>query len=85
MFVNISDPDKGGMEVTFQLVTEMKPRISKTEEVLKGFDSVEQLPIEGNSTYLLYLHGGVPERLVIDSTEPPPETFAFKGDFATVQ
>jgi hypothetical protein len=85
MFVNASDPDKGGMEVTFQLVTEMKPRISKTEEILKTFDQVEQLPVEANSTYLLYLHGGIPERLVIDSTEPPPESFSFKGDYATVQ
>lgn len=85
MFVNVSDPDKGGMEVTFQLVTEMKPRISKTEEILKTFDSVEQLPIQGDATFLLYLHGGIPERLVIDSTEGRPESFNFKGDFATVQ
>ena len=73
MFVNVSDPEKGGMEVTFQLVTEMKPRISKTEEVLKTFESVEGLPIQGDSTFLLYLHGGIPERLVVDSTEGRPE------------
>ena len=84
MFVNASDPEKGGMEVTFQLVTEMKPRISKTEEILKTFDSVEGLPIQADATFLLYLHGGIPERLVIDSTEPRPENFAFKGNFATV-
>ena len=85
MFVNVSDPEKGGMEVTFQLVTEMKPRISKTEEVLKTFESVEGLPIQADATFLLYLHGGIPERLVVDTTEPRPENYAFKGDFATVQ
>jgi hypothetical protein len=84
MFVDITDPEKGGMELTFQLVSEMKPRISKTEEVLKTFDSVEQLPIQTDSTFLLYLHSGIPERLVIDTTESKPETFTFKGDFATV-
>lgn len=84
MFVNVSDPEKGGMEVAFQLVTEMKPRISKTEEVLKTFESVEGLPIQADSTFLLYLHNGVPERLVVDSTEARPEAFSFKGDFATV-
>ncbi len=84
MFVNVSDPEKGGMEVTFQLVTEMKPRISKTEEVLKTFESVEGLPIQADSTFLLYLHGGVPERLVIDSTEARPEVYGFKGDYDTV-
>ena len=85
IFVNVTEPDKGGMEVTFQLVTEMKPKISKTEEVLKNFESVEGLPIQADATFLLYLHGGVPERLVVDSTETRPETFNFKGDFSTVQ
>jgi len=84
MFVNVADPEKGGMEMTFQLVTEMKPRISKTEEILKTFESVEALPIAADATFLLYLHAGIPERLVIDSTEPRPELFNFKGDFATV-
>lgn len=84
MFVNVSDPEKGGMEMTFQMVTEMKPRIARTEEVLKAFDSVEGLPIQTDATYLLYLHGGIPERLVVDSTETKPEIFSFKGDFATV-
>ena len=85
MFVDVTDPDKGGMELTFQLVTEMKPRISKTEEVLKTFESVEALPIQTEATFLLYLHGGIPERLVIDTTEPKPEAYAYKGDYATVQ
>jgi hypothetical protein len=84
MFVNVADPEKGGMEMTFQLVTEMKPRISKTEEILKTFESVEQLPIQADATFLLYLHGGVPERLVIDSTESRPEFFSYKGDFITI-
>ncbi len=84
MFVDVTDPEKGGMELTFQLVTEMKPRISKTEEVLKTFEGVEQLPIPADATFLLYLHSGIPERLVIDTTETKPESFSFKGDFATV-
>ena len=85
MFVNVTDAEKGGMEMTFQLVTEMKPRISRTEEVLKSFESVEALPVQADATYLLYLHNGIPERLVIDATEPRPEPLGFKGDFATVQ
>ena len=84
MFVNLADPEKGGMEITFQLVTEMKPRISKTEEVLKTFDAVEGLPVQGDATYLLYLRGGIPERLVMDSTEPRPEVYSFRSDYATV-
>jgi len=85
MFVDVTDPEKGGMELTFQLVTEMKPRISKTEEVLKTFENVEALPIPTDATFILYLHSGIPERLVIDSTEPKPEAYAFKGDYVTAQ
>ncbi|HXY56648.1 MAG TPA: hypothetical protein VEH01_03450 [Nitrososphaerales archaeon] len=85
MFVDVTDPEKGGMELTFQLVTEMKPRISKTEEVLKTFESIESLPIATEATFLLYLHSGIPERLVIDTTEAKPELYNYKGDYATVQ
>lgn len=81
IFVNISEPEKGGMEVIFQLVTEMKPRLAKTEEVLKTFESVEQLPIPEEATFLLYLRGGVPERLVVDTIEKKPEAYGFKGKF----
>lgn len=81
IFVNISEPEKGSMEVVFQLVTEMKPRLAKTEEVLKSFESVEQLPIPEEATFLLYLRGGVPERLVVDTTEPKPVLYALKGKF----
>ena len=85
MFVDVTDPDKGGMELTFQLVTEMRPRISKTEEVIKTFESVEALPIATEATFLLYLHNGIPERLVIDTTETKPEAYTYKGDYVTVQ
>ena len=82
IFVNIAEPDKGSMEVVFQLVTEMKPRLAKTEEVLKTFESVEQLPIPEEATFLLYLRGGVPERLVVDTTEPKPTPYALAGKFS---
>ena len=85
MFVDASDPEKGGMELTFQLVTEMRPRISKTEEVLKTFESVEALPIASDATFLLYLHSGIPERLVIDTTESKPEAYVFKGNYVTIE
>jgi hypothetical protein len=84
MFVNITEPEKGGMEVTFQLVSEMKPRVARTEEVLKTFESIEGLPIPTEASFLLYLRGGVPERLVVDTSEGRPAAFVFKGKFDTV-
>lgn len=84
MFVNIEEPERGGMEVVFQLVTEMKPRLTKTEEVLRTFETVEALPIPVDATFLLYLRGGVPERLVVDTLDVRPEAYAYKGKYETV-
>ena len=84
MFVDVTDPEKGGMELTFQLVTEMKPRIAKTEEVLKTFESVEGLPIPAEATFLLYLRSGVPERIVVDTKRTRPPEFSYRGQFKTV-
>jgi hypothetical protein len=71
------------MEVVFQIVNEMKPRLAKTEEVLKSFDSVEGLPIPDDATFLLYLRGGVPERLIVDTVETKPQKFLMSGRFKT--
>ncbi len=84
IFVNMSDPQKAGMEIVFQLVNEMKPRVVKTEEVLKAFESVEGLPIPDDATFLLYLRAGVPERLVVDTNETRPPKYLFNGRFKTI-
>ncbi len=85
MFVNITEPERGGMEVTFQLVSEMKPRLTKTEETLKTFESVEALPIPADATFLLYVRNGIPERLVVDSSEGRPPVYTFKGAYQTAE
>ncbi len=84
IFVNITDPDRGWLEAVFQHVNDMKPRVARTEEVLKTFESVEGLPISDNVSFLLYLRGGVPERIVVDSSKARPEKIDFKDQFETV-
>lgn len=83
LYVNMADSEKGAMEVVFQIVNEMKPRITQTEEVLRSFDSVEGLPIPDDATFLLYLRGGVPERLIVDTVNTKPMKFAYSGRFST--
>lgn len=83
LIVNLTDSEKAGMEVVFQVVNEIKPRVTRTEEVLKSFESVEALPIPDNATFLLYLRGGVPERLIVDSTVTRPQKFKLAGKFVT--
>jgi hypothetical protein len=84
VIVNQVEPGRGSMEMIFQLLNEMKPRIQKTEEVLKSFDLIEALPITGDVTFLLFLRNGIPERIVVDSTVKRPEKFGFKALYKTV-
>ena len=84
VFVNSTDPGQGTMEIIFQLMNEMKVRITKTEEVLKFFDMVENLPTPGDSTFLLFLRVGVPERIIVDSDVKRPEKFGYKAILKTV-
>jgi hypothetical protein len=83
LFVNMADSEKGAMEVVFQIVEEMKPRIAKTEAVLRSFDTVEGLPIPEEATFLLYLRSGVPERLIVDTVETKPQKFLLNARFKT--
>jgi hypothetical protein len=83
LYVNMADTEKGAMEIVFQIVNEMKPRLTKTEAVLRTFDGVEGLSIPEDATFLLYLRGGVPERLIVDTVDTRPEKFAYSGRFMT--
>jgi len=80
VFVNSMEPELGSMEVVFQMLNEMKPRVAKTDEVLRSFDLVENLPVEENCTFLLVLRSGVPERIIVDSNvlQPPKYEYAAK-------
>jgi hypothetical protein len=79
VFINSIEPGRGSMEVIFQLLNEMKPRISKTEEVLRSFDVVENISVEEGATFLLFLRNGIPERIIVDSTVKRPEKFGYKA------
>jgi hypothetical protein len=83
LFLNVADSEKGAMEVVFQIVSEMKPRLAKTEQVLRSFDSIEGFPIPDDATFLLYLRDGVPERLIVDTVETKPQKFLFNARFKT--
>jgi len=84
VFVNSMDPELGSMEVVFQMMNEMKPRVAKTDEVLRAFDLVENLPVEESATYLLFLRAGVPERIIIDSNVQQPPRYEYVSKLKTV-
>jgi hypothetical protein len=84
IFVNSLEPELGSMEVVFQMMNEMKPRVAKTDEVLRSFDLVENLPVEENATYLLFLRAGVPERIIVDSKVQQSVRYEYAAKLKTV-
>jgi hypothetical protein len=84
VFVNSTDPELGSMEVVFQMLNELKPRVAKTREVLRSFDVIGDLPIAQSSTFLLFLRAGVPERIIVDSTVQQSPRYEYAGKMRTV-
>jgi hypothetical protein len=81
---NSSDLDKGRMDLALQLVADMKPRLAKTERVLEEFHLLEEKGLAKNSSFLLHLRNGSPERLVAYQAPPATEKFDFSDEFLTV-
>ena len=73
LFVNSKSFERGQMDVAMQLLNDLKPRITKTEEVVNGFNVLETLQIPLTSSYLLYMRNGTPERLIVDPNITPDE------------
>jgi hypothetical protein len=78
LFVNSKAFERGQMDVAMQLLNDLKPRISKTEEVVDGFNVLETLQIPLTSSFLLYMRNGTPERLIVDpNAEPKDDRYSF--------
>ncbi len=84
LFVDSTDPEKGKMEVTLQLLTEMKPRIARLEEVMAEFNHVEELPVKPESGFFLCVRNGMPEKLIVDSKTPRPAKIMLREQYDVV-
>ncbi len=84
IFVNSEEPVLGSMEIVFQMMNEMKPRVARTDEVLRSFDLVENLPLEEGSTFVLFLRAGVPERIIVDSKVQRPPRYEYAAKMKAV-
>jgi len=73
LFVNSKSFERGEMDVAMQLLNDLKPRITKTEEVVNEFNTLETLQIPLTSSFLLYMRNGTPERLIVDPNVQPRE------------
>ena len=53
-------------DVTLQLLSESKEKLSATEDALRSFEDLKQFIIAPGSSFLLLLRGGVPERILVE-------------------
>lgn len=84
LLVDASDPDKGRMELTLQLLTDMKPRVSRLVEVLTEFSRLEELPLKPDVSFLLYLRNGVPDRVIVEDGTSKQERFSLTEEYELV-
>lgn len=87
VFVNKQEPEKGTLDVLFHLTHEIRPKIKHVEETLTSADQFDSLEISENSTFLLYVRDGVPERIIAVAADEPgeeQEKFVLTATYKTV-
>jgi len=83
ILVNSTDPERGKMETALQLLTDMKPLVARTEEALTNFVRIEDISAEPNSTFVLCMRYGLPERLIVEASLKT-EKFTLTDEYVTV-
>lgn len=81
LYVNTTHPEKGEVDIALQLMNDLKPKLTKVEEVLENFRFIEDLPVAPGSAFLLYLRNGVPERLIVSQEPTNDEKFALQEEY----
>ena len=66
LFLDTQDPLLGTNELVLQALEESQFKMSQTLKVLKTFDEVQNAGVSEESSLLLYLRNGVPDRLVAE-------------------
>ena len=83
MLVNSEDPERGKMEAALQLLTDMKPLVSRTEEALSQFMHLEDIASSPDAAFVLCLRYGLPERLIVEANSRT-EKFSLTDEYVTV-
>ncbi len=73
LMVNTRDTLLGTLEIMLETMEEYKVKLSRTKEVLIGFDELEDLNIADGTPVTLYLRNGVPMRVVVENGKAAPQ------------
>ena len=84
ILVNVSDPNGAIAEVLFQLHEEVKVKLAKATEALKGYEELNSATIPEAGLFFLQMRSGIPERIVVDLQKSKKDSFSFSADFRLV-
>ena len=84
LYANSADSRKGLIEVTFQILKELRPKLVTLRDALQSFETMDNLDVPSDASLVLYLKNGVPERIIVDTDEGRPAIFTFNGTINTV-
>lgn len=68
LLVEMTDPLVGKNDVMLLALEESKAKLSRTSNALKSFEELAQYQVPENIYAVLYLRGGVPERIIFDTS-----------------
>ena len=72
LMVNTKDSLLGTLEIMLDAMEEYKVKMNRTNEVLTGFDELEELNVPDGATITLFLRHGVPLRVLVDIQKTTP-------------
>jgi len=72
LMVNTKDSLLGTLEIMLDAMEEYKVKMNRTNEVLTGFDELEELNVPDGATITLFLRHGVPLRVLVDIQKTAP-------------
>jgi hypothetical protein len=78
--IMISKEEYGEAQILFDAIEVLKSRINQLENIKKDIEDLKRLGLGENIIYIVYLHEGVPEKIVLNKKDG--DDFGKKFEFA---
>ncbi len=84
LLLSTSNSGPAMTEVMYQIHEELKQKLARVNEAIKSFEQNAATLIPQNATFELYVHNGVPERVLVGAEATKKEVFNFDARFRVV-
>jgi len=85
--VRLNASDQGEVEILFDAIEEINKKIEQLTKVKEATEELERLALGKEIIYVVYVHEGVPEKIVLrrKTGREMPEKFTYAADFSMVK